>query len=196
MKSRQICSMLLTGALVISMLAGCGPETTAGQISAGKCSVFYGRNGSLYTERGRNRRSIRCSSIPFLEVVSTPEGQKALQGNRASTISSLKGGIFFQQYLTRQTYKERVSQLTQSTQLLYTNLENTLDSQWIYISAVISGMNYRHPENITQMRSYMRNVSRQLDLENMGSNENQMAFAQKLEHSVRILKEKDEDVFR
>ena len=50
MKSRQICSMLLTGALVISMLAGCGPETTAGQISAGKCSVFYGRNGSLYTE--------------------------------------------------------------------------------------------------------------------------------------------------
>lgn len=129
-------------------------------------------------------------------MVSTPEGQKALQGNRASTISSLKGVIFFQQYLTRQTYKERVSQLTQSTQLLYTNLENTLDSQWIYISAVISGMNYRHPENITQMRSYMRNVSRQLDLENMGSNENQMAFAQKLEHSVRIRKEKDEDVFR
>ena len=36
------------------------------------------------------------------------------------------------------------------------------------------------------MRSYMRNVSRQLDLENMGSNENQMAFAQKLEYSVRI----------
>lgn len=146
------------------------------------------------------------------------------------------GGIFFQQYLTRQTYKERVSQLEQSTQLLYTNLENTLDSQWIYISAVVSGMNYRHPENVTQMRSYMRNVSRQLDLEklgsriiflddkgifydtdgkqgiwsgaseieegiarqsfltdSMGSSENQMAFAQKLEHSVYIRKEKGED---
>ena len=147
---------------------------------------------------------------------------------------SIFGEIFFQQYLNRQTYKERVSQLTESTELLYKNLENTLDSQWIYISAVISGLNYRHPENTLQMRSYMRNVSRQLELEkmgchiilldekgifydndgkqgiwsgasemeegvarqsfltdSMGSSENQMAFAQKLEHDVRIT-QKDE----
>ena len=52
------------------------------------------------------------------------------------------GGVFFERYLNEQIYKERVSQLTESTQLLYTNLENTLDSEWIYISAVISGMNY------------------------------------------------------
>lgn len=46
MKSRQICSILLTGALVISMLAGCGPETTAGQISAGKPRKY-----DIFTER-------------------------------------------------------------------------------------------------------------------------------------------------
>lgn len=142
---------------------------------------------------------------------------------------SISGGIFFQQYLNRQTYKERVSQLTESTELLYNNLENILDSQWIYVSAVVSGLNYRHPENTRQIRSYMRNVTRQLKLEelgchiilldekgifydndgkqgiwssisemeegvarqsfltdSMGSSENQMAFAQKLDHDVRV----------
>ena len=39
------------------------------------------------------------------------------------------GGVFFERYLNEQIYKERVSQLTESTQLLYTNLENTLDSE-------------------------------------------------------------------
>lgn len=82
---------------------------------------------------------------------------------------SATGGIFFSRYLNHQIYKERVSQLTESTELLYKDLENTLDSQWLYVSAVISGMRYRHPENISQMRSYMQTVSRQLDLDNLGS---------------------------
>lgn len=76
---------------------------------------------------------------------------------------------FFSRYLNHQIYKERVSQLTESTELLYKDLENTLDSQWIYVSAVISGMSYRHPENVSEMRSYMQTVSRQLDLDNLGS---------------------------
>lgn len=80
----------------------------------------------------------------------------------------LSGGRFFRRYLDEQIYKERVSQLTESTELLYTNLENTLDSQWIYVSSVISGLNYRHPSNTLQMCSYLRNVVKQLELDGLG----------------------------
>ncbi|MBU5482502.1 response regulator [Blautia sp. MSJ-19] len=81
---------------------------------------------------------------------------------------SAAGGRFFRRYLNEQIYKERVSQLTESTELLYTNLENTLDSQWIYLSGIVSGLNYQHPGNILQMRSYLRNVISQLEMEQLG----------------------------
>lgn len=141
----------------------------------------------------------------------------------------LTAGILFRQYLNKQIYKERVSQLTESTQLLYTNLENTLDSEWIYVSAVISGMKYQRPHSTMQMRSYLRGITSQLKLEeldsrvilldadgifydedgkqgiwsgmdeiddtqqrqsfltdSMGSSENQMAFAEKLNPEIEI----------
>ena len=78
------------------------------------------------------------------------------------------GGGFFREYLNEQIYKERVSQLTESTELLYTNLENTLDSQWIYVSGVISGLNYKHPRNLLQTRSYLKSAMKQMDLELLG----------------------------
>lgn len=141
----------------------------------------------------------------------------------------LTAGILFRQYLNKQIYKERGSQLTESTQLLYTNLEDTLDSEWIYVSAVISGMKYQRPHSTMQMRSYLRGITRQLKLEeldskvilldedgifydengkqgiwsgmdeiddtqqrqsfltdSMGSSENQMAFAEKLNPGIEI----------
>lgn len=48
---------------------------------------YYGLNKHL--EDPGNEQKLE-DALHFLEVVSTPEGQKALQGNRASTISSLK----------------------------------------------------------------------------------------------------------
>lgn len=147
----------------------------------------------------------------------------------------LAGGNLFSRYLNEQIYKERVSQLTESTQLLYTNLENTLDSEWIYVSAVISGMNYQHPRNTMQMRSYLRGITKQLKFkeldsgillldedgifydengkqgvwsgseeiddsqerqsfltDSMGSSENQMAFAEKLDPEITITSGNDE----
>lgn len=83
---------------------------------------------------------------------------------------SAAGGRFFRRYLNEQIYKERVSQLTESTELLYTNLENTLDSQWIYVSGIVSGLNYQCPRNTLQMRSYLRSAMKQLELEKLGVN--------------------------
>ena len=79
------------------------------------------------------------------------------------------GGKFFKGYLNEQIYKERVSQLTESTELLYTNLENTLDSQWIYVTGIVTGLNYKRPVNTLQMRSYLRSTMRQQKLEEIGS---------------------------
>ena len=82
---------------------------------------------------------------------------------------SAAGGSFFRRYLNEQIYKERVSQLTESTQLLYTNLENTLDSQWIYVSGIVSGLNYQRPQNTLQMRSYLRSAGKQMELDDLGN---------------------------
>lgn len=79
------------------------------------------------------------------------------------------GGRFIRSYLNEQIYKERVSQLTESTELLYTNLENTLDSQWIYVAGIVTGLNYKRPVNTLQMRSYLRSIMRQQKLEEIGS---------------------------
>lgn len=48
---------------------------------------YYGLNKHLEDSGSEQKLE---DALHFLEVVSTPEGQKALQGNRASTISSLK----------------------------------------------------------------------------------------------------------
>ena len=82
---------------------------------------------------------------------------------------SLIAGSLYKSYLNKQIYKERVSQLTESTQLLYTDLENTLDSQWIYVSSIISGLNYQRPRNTMQIRSYLRGISENLQLEELES---------------------------
>lgn len=82
---------------------------------------------------------------------------------------TVSGGRFFRKYLNEQIYKERVSQLSESTQLSYTNLENALDTQWIYLSGLLNGLNYKRPTNVLQMRSYLRSIMRQQKLEERGS---------------------------
>ena len=48
------------------------------------------------------------------------------------------GGVYFARYLERQIYEERTTQLIEVTSQVQTNLNNSLDTQWRYLTVAIN----------------------------------------------------------
>lgn len=79
---------------------------------------YYGLNKHL--EDSGNEQKLE-DALHFLEVVSTPEGQKALQGNRASTISSLKDSALADDSIYKEATEE--IQMGHGAPLIYAGWE-------------------------------------------------------------------------
>lgn len=79
---------------------------------------YYGLNKHL--EDSGNEQKL-ADALHFLEVVSTPEGQKALQGDRASTISSLKDSALSDDSIYKEATEE--IQMGHGAPLIYAGWE-------------------------------------------------------------------------
>ncbi|MCI8465583.1 MAG: response regulator [Lachnospiraceae bacterium] len=58
------------------------------------------------------------------------------------------GGIYFTEYLKRQIFAERTTQLNELTSQVQENLSNVLDFHWIYLTAAAHGLEMEKPDTV------------------------------------------------